>query len=222
MLSLVLRTLLYDAPQVIFSDAEIKEYEKINSTIKNGELLTLDHHISKYRFLLYLSQHHNYLFHGSNHPSIDEFEPREQTLYNNKLTKAVFASSEPMWSIFYAVFDRSKLVGSFRNGCLVYKNKKYHFYSLNESTKNNDPWTEGVIYLLPRDTFVQPDQKKLHFDEWICHDYVKPLGKIKVNASDFIYKNKVATHQAHESLIKTWLLYKRRTRNKKQGDRYDE
>lgn len=212
MLSLVLRTLLYATPQVIFNEAEVREYQKLSMNINNGELLTLDPHISKYRFLLYLSQHHNYLFHGSNHPAIDEFEPREQTLFNNKLTKAVFASSEPMWSIFYAVFDRSKLVGSFRNGCLVYKNRKYHFYSLNQSTKNNDPWTEGVIYLLPRDSFVQPDHRKLYFDEWISHDHVKPLGKIEVSASDFIFKNKVATHEASEGIIKSWLLYKFRTR----------
>jgi hypothetical protein len=153
----------------------------------------------------------DYLFHGSNNIDIDIFEPREQTLYNGKLTKAIFATAEPIWSIFYAVFDRSRLVGSFRNGCIVFKNKKYHFYSLNESTMKNSPWTEGKIYILPRNKFSKSDNGYAHFDEWISHDYVRPISQLLVNVDDFYFMDKVATHKDKESLLKTWLFYKART-----------
>lgn len=151
------------------------------------------------------------MFNGSNNLNIDTLETREQTLFNGELTQAVFASSEATWSMFYAVFDKSKLIGSFRNGCLIYKNKKYHFYSLNKSTMNNNPWTSGKIYILPKDKFKPSGTGKLRFDEWICHDPVSPVSGIEVSARDFYFINKVSTHKNNESNVKTRLLYKIRT-----------
>jgi len=211
MISLIMRMLFYVLPKDKFSDQEIAEFGSIVFTINNGETINYEAPFPKYRFLQYLSLKQNYLFHGSNNHSIDLFEPREQTLFNNKLTKAVFATSDPVWSMFFAVFDRSKLVGSFRNGCLVYKDMKYHYYSLNKFTSMNYPWTEGMVYILPKDIFKRSDTGKIHFDEWISHDYVRPIGKLVVGIDDFYYKDKVAIHEPRESVLRTWLLYKRRT-----------
>ncbi|WP_276358022.1 hypothetical protein [Cohnella caldifontis] len=211
LITFLLRILLYASPKVEFSDREITEYEDLISTIGEGELLSYNLSNPKYRFLQYLSLKGSYLFHGSNNHNIELFEPRNQTLFNGKPTQAVFASSEPIWSTFYSVFNRSSLVGGGRNGCIVCKNKKYHYYSLNDSTIKNNPWTEGMLYILPKNCFVKSDSGKIHFDEWISHDHVKPAGRLIVNIDDFYFKNKVATHNRKESMIKTWLLYKVRT-----------
>ena len=165
----------------------------------------------KHRFLHCLSLRKQYVFHGSNNRHIDRLEPRKQTLYNNQWTNAVFATTDPNWAIFFAVFDRNGLVGSFRNGCIVSRNKTYHFYSLNESTMKNNPWTEGVVYILPQNAFKKSGKGTVHFDEWISHESVQPVGKVVVTINDFYFKNKVATHRDEESLFKTWLCYKART-----------
>jgi hypothetical protein len=211
MVSLLLSILLYPSPKIAFNHDEIDLYEELLLTINEGQLISYDLPYPKFRFLQYVSLKGKYVFHGSNNRNIDKFEPREQTLYNSKLTKAVFASMDPIWAIFFAIFNRSSLIGSFRNGCIVGGNNKYHYYSLNESTMKNRPWTEGIVYILPRNRFNKSSQGKVHFDEWISHEPVIPIGKLGVTLSDFYYKNKVATHRDKESFLKTWLFYKART-----------
>jgi len=211
MLTLVLKWLLRASPTMDLSEIEIAEYRKLASTIHGGQLINYDLPFPKQRFLYFLSLQGDYLFHGSNKVDIDRFEPREQTLYNGQLTKAVFASSEPMWSIFYAVLNKKKVIGNFRKGCIVNKNNRFHFYSLSASTIKNDPWTEGMIYIVPKDNFNKSGKGAVHFEEWVSSEFVTPVGKIHVDLDDFYYKDKVAVHDDHESLLKTWLLYKIRT-----------
>jgi|SRR5699024_7294058 len=217
MISFAMKTLLYSSPKMDFSTNEIAEYNKLISKVYEGQLFPKDLSFPKYRFLQYISLHGDFIFHGSNNLDIDIFKPQEQTLFNGKKTKAVFASSEPIWSMFYAVLDRSKLVGSIRNGCLVYKNKKYHYYSLNKSTMEKDPWTSGKLYILPKNVFKLADNNNIHFDEWISHDFVKPINHLEIHPDDFYFKNRVSTHKKHESNVKTWLLYKYRTLKVKKG-----
>ncbi|MCR8642023.1 hypothetical protein NV379_05075 [Paenibacillus sp. N1-5-1-14] len=210
MISLLLSILLNPSPKIIFSQDEIELYKGVLLTNKEELLIKYDFPYPKYRFLQYLSVQGQYVFHGSNNRNIDQFEPHEQTLYNGQLTKAVFASTDPIWAIFFAVFNRSRLIGSFRNGSIIAGKNRYHYFSLNDSTMNNKPWTEGVVYIFPRYKFNKSSQGKVHFDEWICDEPVTPVGKLAVNLSDFYYKNKVATHRDKESLLKTWLFYKAR------------
>lgn len=211
MISFLISILLYPSPKIIFSNDEIAQYEELALTINNGRSINYQLPFQKFRFLLYLSLKGNYVFHGSNNHSIECFEPRKQTLYNGKITKAVFASSDPIWSMFFAIFNRSRLIGSFRNGCIIGRRKKYHFYSINESTMKNEPWTEGMVYLLPKDRFATSGQGKVQFDEWICHEPIIPIGKMKVSLDDFYYRNRIATHKDKESLLKTWIFFKART-----------
>ncbi len=211
MISLIISILMYESPTVIFTKEEIEKYEELLKSVNEGRQIDYSLHYPKYRFLQYLSLTENYVFHGSNYRNIERFEPREQTLYNNELSTALFATTEPIWSIFYAVFNRSALIGSFRNGCIIGRNKKYHYYSINKSTIKNNLWTDGMLYILPKDKFYMSGQGKVHFDEWICNEYVILIGKISVSLSDFYFSNKVAIHKDTESLFRTWIFYKART-----------
>ncbi|MBD7969244.1 hypothetical protein [Paenibacillus gallinarum] len=211
MISFIISILMYESPRVVFTKEEIEKYEELSKSLNEGGLIDYSLQYQKYRFLEYLSLKGNYVFHGSNNNNIERFEPRKQTLYNNELTTAVFATTEPIWSIFYAVFNRSALIGSFRNGCIIGRSKKYHYYSINESTIKNNPWTDGMLYILPKDKFHMSGQGKVQFDEWICNEYVTPISKISVSLSDFYFLNIVAVHKDNESLFSTWMFYKART-----------
>ncbi|QLG41259.1 MULTISPECIES: hypothetical protein [unclassified Paenibacillus] len=211
MISVIISILMYQSPTIVFTKEEIEEYEELSKSVNEGRLIDYSLQYPKHRFLHYLSLNGKYVFHGSNDGNIERFEPRKQTLYNNELTTAVFATTEPLWSIFYSVFNRSALIGSFRNGCIIGRNKKYHYYSINESTINNNPWTDGMLYILPRDKFHMSGHGKVQFDEWICNEFVTPIAKISVSLSDFFFLNKVAVHKDKESLTSTWIFYKART-----------
>lgn len=215
-MSLLFSMLLYPSPTITFTTEETRQYDQLLATMQENEIL-IDYNLPypKYRFLHYLSLQDNYVFHGSNHPNITSFEPKQQTLFNNAITTAVFATTEPIWSMFYAVFNRQNLVGNFRNGCIIGRNKKYHFYSLTKSTFNTDPWTEGMLYLLPRQAFHRSGEgtaDKLQFDEWISLTPVSPHWKMTITPADFYFLDKVAIHPDNEPLWKSWLLYKARTR----------
>lgn len=222
MISILMKFLLNSQPKMNFSSEEIAVYEALIPKIHNGQITSEDIPFPKYRFLQYVASKEDFVFHGSNNVEIDVFEPRKQTLFNSQLTEAVFASSDPLWATFYAAFDRSKLVGNFRNGCLVHKDRKYHYYSLNKATKENGPWRSGMIYIFHKDKFIPADNRKIRFDEWVCHDFVKPVSRLEISAEDFYYLHKVATHSNNESIIKTLLLYKKRTLRSKRESNVEE
>lgn len=169
--------------------------------------------IPKYKFLYYLSMNRPIVFHGSNYKYIQSFEPRKQTLYNGKPAIAVFASKDPIWPVFFATLQKDKLEGDIRNAALSTDGSKtFHFYSLTKETKLSHPWDSGMVYILPKDSFAYIGQGPFQFDEWISHEPVSPIAKLEVNPSDFYFYNKVATHRSGESIFKSWLFYKLRTK----------
>lgn len=75
----------------------------------------------------------------------------------------------------------------------------------------------------PEVTYLSLKNKRLfdggivQSDEWISHEPVHPVGKLVVTSEDFYFRHKVSTHKNKESLFKTWLLYKIRTRKSKES-----
>ncbi|CAM5194571.1 hypothetical protein UACE39S_03786 [Ureibacillus acetophenoni] len=217
--NLLLRLLFYRLPNITINKDEEELFNHLfNTAIKKPDkLIEYNLSIPKYKFFHYLSNAKPVIFHGSNHLSIDSFEPREQTLYNGKLANAIFATKDPIWPVFFAILDKKKIVGNFRNGSLTANGQKsYHFYSLTKQTKSNEPWTSGMVYILPEESFSYLGKGAIQFNEWISNEPVSPLAKIAVKPDDFYFLHKVATHQSNESIIKSWLLYKFRTKTKKQ------
>jgi len=212
----LIKILLYPAPTVLITKEEEKQFINIlENGINSDRELEYSIEIPKYKFLYYLTKEKNIVLHGSNHKTIQQFEPREQTLFNNETVKAVFATKDPIWPMFYAILNKENIVDNFRNGCLRGKGRNYHFYSLTKETVEKDPWMDGMLYLLPSENFSLVGKGPVSFDEWISYEYVKPIAKIQIQPKDFYFINKVSTHNINESLIKTWFLYKIRTILKK-------
>jgi len=210
----ILHTLFYSSPNMAISKDEEQFFNDLYESALNQSDKVIHYHssIPKYKFLYYLSLHKGVVFHGSNNKEIISFEPREQTLYNGELAKAVFATNDAIWPFFYATLQKDYIVGDIRNAALITNGKKtFHFYSLTKSTKAKDPWTNGIIYLLPKDSFTYIGKGVIQFNEWISTQPVSPIAKLEVQPKDFYFLNKVGTHNANESVIKSWILYKIRT-----------
>ncbi|WP_063846083.1 hypothetical protein [Paenibacillus sp. FJAT-27812] len=216
-ISFFLRKYFMEKPPILIDSHEAAAYERLLAqTNPEAGAIEYDCPYPKYRFIAYMTEHKAMLVHGSNHTAIDRFETRRQTLYNGKYVEAVFATSDAIWPIFYAVFNRSKLHGNFRNGCIrVKKNvNRFYFFSLTEATMNNSPWTSGTVYFLPKESFARSSSGFVYFDEWISRETVAPRYKLAVSAEDFPFIEEVSSHRSEESIMKTWLLYKRRIREK--------
>lgn len=214
---MLLNILFYPSPQIVISKEEEKQFNDLYEAAltRSDRLIEYNLPIPKYKFLYYISNNKPIVFHGSNNKLIDSFEPREQTLYDGKIAKAVFATKDPIWPVFYAVLEKGKILGDFRNGSLSTNGRKwFHFYSLTKSTILNNPWTSGMIYLLPEHSFLFLGKGVIQFNEWISDMNVSYIAKLEVKPIDFYFLNKVATHRTDESIIKSWLLYKFRTFSK--------
>lgn len=178
-------------------------YEKYIST-GDGNYFSYNSKYPLFLFLNYIIENKNVLVHGSNNSFIDDFEPRDSTLFNGKPIKAVFASSDGIWSLFFAVKNRKGYVGSIRNLCFTVPTikgiKRYYFFSTNHDHVG-ETWTNGTIYIFSKDLFKQGGIR----DEWVCEEKIRPLAKVSVTPNAFPLIDKVSIHRETDSLAKTIL-----------------
>ncbi|PYZ96414.1 hypothetical protein CR205_11870 [Alteribacter lacisalsi] len=201
------RLKLEKIPELNLTTGELKEFEQIYEAHiagVNGEHFTYQSEVPLYRFLNYVLEQKNVVVHGSNSSTIREFEPRDSTLFTGKPVSAVFASTDGVWSLFFAVKKRAGYTGSLRNLCLTVPGKRgirrYYYFSVNRD-QLKDCWTDGMIYFLPKDTF-RPGGIR---DEWVSEEPVKPLAAVQVSPADFPLIEQVRHHSEADSMMKTLL-----------------
>ena len=124
-----------------------------------GGMLTTLLPVPKWVFLCWLTDCKGLLLHGSGNPDITMFEPRkpnDSSPDDFSKREAVFAASDGIWPIFYAVIDRQNHRLRMLNGALQfalepgrYSPMRYYF-SVTASVLKQAPWREGVVYVLPR------------------------------------------------------------------------
>lgn len=148
----------------------------------------------KHEFLHYLVEHHQALVHGSTRPNIELLEPRAESDNAGCIVHAVFAASDGIWPMFFAILDRKPYPFSVNNGCRREPSGKvYHFST---STLHDQPWTEGMMYVIPRTSFEQrTDADGNPTDQWLSRSAVRPLLKLNVLPADFPFLQDVQYHE---------------------------
>ncbi len=216
--SAVLGHLFLRIPDLKLDNAKAQAFESLFRKDREGRegcLIEYDCAYPKSEFLRYIVAHKNVLLHGSNSFGIDTLLPKEQTDYAGKPRTAVFATGDGVWPIFFAVLDQVNFRGSLRNGCFVVTGpngteERFYFFSLSDTLWEQQPWTEGMIYVLPRDAFQKTSIGTTRFDEWACEEPVRPLARLPVSPGDFPFLNNVTPHRERESVYISWLCYKMR------------
>lgn len=210
----LLSLLFYRTPAIKLSKEEEQQCKHLfdESLMTSSQPITYNLSIPKYKFLFYLLTNEAILLHGSNNKNITLFEPRQQTLFHGELTTAIFATDDPIWPFYYAVLNKSKLKGSMRNGAISADGSSwFHYYSLTPTTLELEPWTTGIIYILPKEHFQLVTKGTLQFNEWISKQPISPIAKLEVEPKDFYFIHKVTRHNNDESMLKTLLFYKLRS-----------
>jgi hypothetical protein len=148
----------------------------------------------KHEFLRWVVESQPVLLHGSNRRDVAVFEPRAQTDYADEPTHAVFATSDGIWPIYFAIADR-RVVRSLINDCVHDEGGARYFFSVATDPDGIDPWTSGVVYLLPREPFTVSHGSS----EWTSPTPVRPLASVTVKPDDFPFIEAVHRHALSES-----------------------
>jgi hypothetical protein len=97
--------------------------------------------------------------------------------------------------MFFAILDRKPYPYTVDHGCRQEPNgagglRKVYYFST--STFYDQPWTNGTMYILPRETFVQQRNSRGElYDEWASKVAVRPLAKLEVIPADFPFLSDV-------------------------------
>ena len=196
-------------PAAHFDEATQKAFDALfNTTIQTGGCPTIKYTLPypKWQFLCYLADHHDIALHGSGAPDIALFEPRQSndlSEFGNQ--KAVYAASDGLWAMFFAVVDRDR-VGSITNACVCLTDETgavlgpYYVFSVSKSALPSQPWRTGTIYLLPRSTFITQSPMsfgpyQVHFAQLASFEAVQPLAKLAIDPEDFPFLTQIRGHE---------------------------
>jgi hypothetical protein len=163
----------------------------------------------KWQFLCYLCEHQNLVLHGSGDPNLAELRPRKSNdvvAFGDR--EAVYAATDGIWPIYFAIVDRDGPVTSLVNSAFRIVDRPgdpehgggpYYFFSIGGDDLPAQPWREGTVYLLPGETFERQarwvrDGLTIEAAQAASLVPVRPLAKLHVAPSDFPFLDQVRRH----------------------------
>ncbi len=163
-----------------------------------GDFIELEPGIPKVEFLKWLVTKKGILLHGSNNKEISILEPRQANCTAKEFgnLKAVYAAEDHVLPTFYAIKDSEKFRGRARSGFSETiedgKSIREYEFAIDKDLALQAPWSEGAVYVLPKETFVQGhDDEGEPIDEWASTEKVVPVGKIRIAPEDFPYFDEI-------------------------------
>jgi hypothetical protein len=178
-------------------------------------------------FLQWLAEDRGVLFHGSIRDDLEILEPirksRDETAWGDQ--QAVYASSDPIWAMYFASLRRDNGFVGTRNASVgivggpVYP--RWYFFSINRSAPRESRFGPGTIYVLPRESFEAeaPEYDVFDFAHWVAPTPVRSLFRMRVEAADFPFVDSVVGHRFREPLFATMLRAGARARLRSRTDR---
>jgi hypothetical protein len=158
--------------------------------------------VVRWQFLCSLAARRRIAFHGTGDRRIERFEPREPVDFAPfGRQRAVFATSDPIWAMFYAIVDRQRHRLTLNNGCLVLEDTgdAYYYFSVSRQALARQPWRTGHLYLLPADTFVeQPGDlyagRPARVPQLASPVAVTPFARLRVTPRSFPFLARIRGH----------------------------
>ena len=153
--------------------------------------------VTPWVFLSALAERRTIAFHGTGDPGIERFEPRQPIDFAPfGHQEAVFATSDPIWAMFYAVVDRDRFPITLGNGCIVLLDADgragvpHYFFSISRGPLRRRPWRTGYLYLLPAEGFIeQPSDRyaghSARVPQLASPVAVAPFARLEVAPDDF-------------------------------------
>lgn len=161
--------------------------------------------VSVWQALAWLGETDDVLLHGTGEPDISVFVPRQPVdLGAFGSQRAVYAASDGVWAMFYAVLDRVKYPTTINNGAFVLRRGEtalgpFYFFSVSEEALAQRPFRAGWVYVLPRAGFSEEAPKPYgpylaHTHHWASLNSVRPLVRLAVQPQDFPFLEHIRPH----------------------------
>jgi hypothetical protein len=179
----------------------------LDQVLERGAGEPIDYRLDapKWQFLSHAADRGDLVLHGSGDPGIARFEPRQPDdplEFSNR--NAVFAATEGIWPMYYAILDRGShpmlLVNStVRIGADGRLSDPYYFFSISRPVLALRPWRTGTVYLLPAASFesqppILAGEVEIHVAQAASAVPVDPVAKITVEPGDFPLLDQIRGH----------------------------
>lgn len=164
----------------------------------------------RWQFLCWLTDTQDVLLHGSGNPAIAEFEPRQSNdieEFGNR--KAVYAASDGLWAMYFALMDRDQHVQGLVNAAFRLveadgrRSMPYYYFAVSGSQLPAAPWRNGMVYILPRAPFAQQELRERYdlvaeIQQWASLVPVAPLARLAVTPEDFPFLAQIHRYDSAE------------------------
>jgi hypothetical protein len=196
-------------PALQLDAATIAAFEALWTQITHApEAAELDYSlpVPRWQFLCYLADHKPVLLHGSGNPNVRTFEARKATdLFEFGDRAAVYAASDGIWPMYFAILDRDQYPMSLTNACIRVAaatgelSEPFYFFSISQTALASRPWRTGTIYVLPRASFepqppIPSGDSAIHVLQWASPVPVTPLARLQVTPADFPFLDQIRGH----------------------------
>lgn len=169
-------------------DEKVKAFDDMyQSTLDRGIGSAINYNLvyPKHEFLTYLIEHKNVVLHGSSQADIEVFLPIRKGFETeeDKDANGVYAAPDAILTTYFASCDRAKIAIT-NNGYSTEKdasgrNRRFYLLAIGIDSDRENPWSDGTVYILPRDSFV-----KIYEWEWVSKVPVQPLARLPVCRED--------------------------------------
>ena len=156
-----------------------------------------------WKFLCGVAERRRIAFQGTGDAEIESFEPRRPIdLAPFGDQHAVFATSDPIWAMFYAIVDRERFELTLNNGCILVLDEDvppYYYFSISRDALPERPWRTGYVYLLPAESFVEQEGgtyagHQARIPQLASPVPVTPLASVRVGPDDFPFLSSIRGH----------------------------
>jgi len=174
-------------------------FDEVADALLRGDDVALP--AARLDFLRWLGQARGVVFHGSQRNDLVELSTerrsRDATEWGNQ--QAVYASSDPVWAIYFAVLRRDDGWEGTRNGSLGVGGRRFYFFVHNRGSQSPERFGPGSLYLLPADGFVA-EPGLIDTAHLVSHAPVRPLARIDVTPEDFPFRHRIGYYRDREPI----------------------
>jgi len=190
-----------------------KAFEDFWQSTRRGDFVDYRLPYPKWQYLSHLCETKELVLHGSQNQGISIVEPRQandKKAFSNQ--RAIYATTDGIWVLYFAILDRKKYPEmTLFNSCLRARisadqlSDPMYFFSITCSVLLQKPWCEGMIYILPRQSFEQEASQQVQgveivFPHWISPLPADPVAKLHVGPQDFPFLAQIHGHN-EEKLV---------------------
>ena len=200
-----------ERPPLSFDSATRSAIEEFLSLPERGQLDAdaVARHggdVSLWEFLCGIADRREIAFHGTGDPKIESFEPRQPIDFAPfGHQKAVFATSDPIWAMFYAIVDRASYPITLNNGSITLMDAEgrpgtpHYYFSISRGALEEQPWRTGYVYFLPAEGFVEQPSgmyggHAARVPQLASPVAVKPFARLQVAPGDFPFLAHIRGH----------------------------